>query len=122
MKIDFQNIEEITATEEGAMNVITGITKKIDLEKIFNEHLTLEKGRKCDISYGQQANIMIANIATGYSPLYRLQEKFQDVDLKGVFNEEIKIEQLTDDRFAQFLDKFHESNPKKYLVLLVLRY
>ena len=52
MQIDFENVKDIAATEEGTMNVIAGITKKIGLEKIFNENLTLEKGRKIDISYG----------------------------------------------------------------------
>lgn len=118
MQIDFKNVKDIAATEEGTMNVIAGITKKIGLEKIFNEKLTLEKGRKSDISYGQQANIMIANIATGYNPLYRLQEKYENIDLEGVFDEEINIEQLTDDRFAQFLDRFWESNPKKIFSIL----
>jgi transposase len=118
MNIDFQNVTDITATEEGAMNIIAGITKKINLAKVFDEHLTQDKGRKPEVPYGKQAEIMIATIATGYSPLYRLSDKFKDVDIEGIFDEKIDVTKLTDDRFGKFLDHFHGAEPKKIFSLV----
>lgn len=42
-----------------------------------------------------------------------MQEYFENVDIKGIFNADVVVEQLNDDRFGGFLDKFYEAGPRK---------
>ena len=35
MKINFKNVKDIQATEEGPINLLVGITKNIELDKLY---------------------------------------------------------------------------------------
>ncbi|WP_425449085.1 IS1634 family transposase [Dethiothermospora halolimnae] len=96
------------------MNFMAGMCRKINIDKIFNESLQSQNGRRPDISYGTQALMTIVNIVDDKVPLYRMKEYYSDyIDLDGIFKEEIDISQINDDRFGNFLDKFYEANPRE---------
>lgn len=47
------------------------------------------------------------------NPKYLVNEYFENMDIKGIFNADATAEQLNNDRFGAFLDKFHEAGPRK---------
>lgn len=106
-------MENINVYNHGRMNFMAGMCRKINIDKIFNESLQSENGRRPDISYGTQALMMIVNIVDNKVPLYRMKEYYSDyIDFEGIFKEEIYISMINDDRFGNFLDKFYEANPR----------
>ncbi|WP_411678760.1 DUF4277 domain-containing protein [Clostridium thailandense] len=56
---------------------------------------------------------MIVNLCDSYKPLYLIQEYYEQKDLEGIFNTEIDIEQLNDDRFGNYLDQLYAAGPRK---------
>lgn len=107
-------MENINVYNHGRMNFMAGMCRKINIDKIFNESLQSENGRRPDISYGTQALMMIVNIVDNKVPLYRMKEYYSDyIDFEGIFKEEIDISMINDDRFGNFLDKFYEANPRE---------
>ena len=94
----------------GRMNFLAGFCKKLRISEIMDNYLGETNGRKPDISYGTLASMMLINICDEHSPLYLMQEYFEehDKDLEGIFKEEIDTKKLNDDRFAYFLDRLYE--------------
>jgi transposase len=104
---------EIVPYTHGKASLIAGICKRLDVSTTVNRYLSKSSGRKPDISYGVMAEMMIANLCDSHKPLYLLDEYFEMVDIKGIFNIDASHEQLNDDRFGNFLDRFHEAGPRK---------
>lgn len=98
----------------GRINFIAGVCENLKVSKVFNEALSKGNGRRPCISYGTMAEMMIVNLYDSHKPLYLMKEYFEEQkDLEGIFKEDINIEKLNDDRFANFLDKFYEAEPRK---------
>jgi transposase len=98
----------------GKMNFIACICKKLSVSAIFEDNLTKSNRRKPDIPYGTMAELMITNLCDSHRPLYLMQEYFSLYkDLEGIFHQNIDINQLNDDRFANFLDQLHAAGPRK---------
>lgn len=98
----------------GRMNFTAGVCRKLNVSEIFNEALSKDNGRRPCISYGTIAEMMIVNLCDSHKPLYLMKEYFEEhKDLEGIFKEEINTDKLNDDRFASFLDKFYEAEPRK---------
>ncbi|MBP2021824.1 transposase [Clostridium punense] len=95
------------------MNFIAGICNKLGVTSTMNHYLTSSNGRKPDISYGTLAEMMIVNLCDSYKPLYIMNEYFEEKDLATIFNSDISLEQINDDRFGAFLDKLHAVGPRK---------
>lgn len=96
------------------MNFIAGTCRKLNVSSIFDQSLTKSNGRKPDIPYGTMAELMIVNLCDSHRPLYLMQEYFSLYkDLDGIFNKEVDVDLLNDDRFAKFLDQFYAAGPRK---------
>lgn len=105
---------DIQSYYHGKMNFIAGICRKLNVSTIFEHNLTKSNGRKPDIPYGTMAELMITNLCDSHRPLYLMQEYFSLYkDLQGIFHHNIVLNQLNDDRFANFLDQFHAAGPRK---------
>ena len=48
-----------------------------------------------------------------HKPLYLLDEYYEFRDLEGIFHYPISLDQINDDRFGGFLDRFHEAECRK---------
>lgn len=104
---------EIQSYDHGKATLIAGVCKKLNVPGIFDQYLSKSNGRKPDISYGIMAQMMIANLCHSRRPLYLMQEYFENMDIKGIFNADVDLDQLNDDRFGSFLDKFYNAGPRK---------
>ena len=116
MKMEMLQIEQLESFEKylhGNKNFVAGMCRKLGVTSLINEALTKDNGRQADIPYGTQAEILLVNICDDHVPLYRLRTYYQEDDLRGIFKKDISLDQLHDDRFGQFLDKFYEANPRK---------
>ncbi len=89
----------------GKMNFVAGICEKLKVSEIIENSLSKRNGRKPDIPHGTLAEMMIVNLCDSHKPLYLIQEYYEQKDLEGIFNTQIDIEQLNDDRFSNYLDQ-----------------
>lgn len=110
--MDIKDVD-ITTHADGKAGFIVELTKQINLPAVFNRSLTKTGGRPAEISYGVLAQMMIVNMCDKHHPLSRLAEYYEHKDLEGLFHEQIKIEQINDDRFGGFLDAMYEYGAKK---------
>lgn len=104
---------EILSYNHGKATLIAGMCKKLNVIEIFNQYLSKSNGRKPEISYGTMAQMMLANLCHSRRPLYLMNEYFENMDIKGIFDTDATADHLNDDRFGSFLDKFHEAGPRK---------
>ncbi len=76
--------------------------------------LQKKTGRPSDIPPDIEAEIMIAGICIdeGYRPLYAMQDYYEYKDLTSIFHHPMKLSQLNDDRFGDFLDDFYNAGPR----------
>ena len=100
----------------GKFDFILSILKKLRVREIIDEAFTIE-GHEPDISYGSLGMIFIANIICDPKPLCHIGSTFTSgghvFDFKGTLGEQIELSQLTDDRFAKFLDRMYEIGNKR---------
>lgn len=106
-------LENVRTYFHGKMNFVAGICEKLKVSEIIDNSLSKSNGRKPDIPYGVLAEMMIVNLCDSHKPLYLIQEYYEQKDLEGIFNTEIDIEQLNDDRFANYLDQLYAAGPRK---------
>ncbi len=106
-------LENVRTYFHGKMNFVAGICEKLKVSEIIEKSLSKSNGRKPDISYGTLAEMMIVNLCDSHKPLYLIQEYYEQKDLEGIFNTEIDIEQLNDDRFGNYLDQLYAAGPRK---------
>lgn len=104
---------EIQSYDHGKATLISGVCRKLNVPDIFDQYLSKSNGRRPDIAYGIMAQMLIANLCHARRPLYLMQEYFENIDIKGIFKTDAVIEQLNDDRFGNFLDKFYDAEPRK---------
>ena len=54
---------------------------------------------------------MVAGICVeeGCRPLYAIKDYYRNKDLEGIFHHPIELDQLNDDRFDAFIDRFYEA-------------
>lgn len=108
------DIDNVNIWSDGKLQLAVGLCKKIGLTNLFNKHLENNAGRPSDIPAGIEAEIMIASIADdGYQPLSGIQDYYRYKDLEGIFHYPIKLSQLNDDRFGNFLDAFYDAGCRK---------
>ena len=106
-------LENVRTYFHGKMNFVAGICEKLKVSEIIENSLSKSNGRKPDIPYGTLAEMMIVNLCDSHKPLYLIQEYYEQKDLEGIFNTQIDIEQLNDDRFGNYLDQLYAAGPRK---------
>lgn len=111
------NIKDFTQCNHSLLNFIAGMCRKLKVDTIIDKYTENTIGRKPEISYGTLGTMLISMLANGHQPLYLLEEFFsqETLDLDGIFKCNLSNIKITDDKFALFLDKFAEANPKKIL-------
>ena len=117
---------EIKVHGFGRFDLVVAFLRNIGFDALVDELFVKKFGPNPDVSHGVVGMIFIANLIVNQYPLYRIKENFkglteyEEFDIKGTFGEEIDIEQLTDDRFAKFLDRLREVGAKRLLTTLSL--
>lgn len=118
-----EDIETFNGWSEGRLQLIVGLCEKMGVKDIFNKHLQKKTGRPSDIPPGIEAEVMIAGICIdeGYRPLYAMQDYYEYKDLTGIFHHPMKLSQLNDDRFGDFLDDFYNAGPRRIFMEISAR-
>lgn len=98
---------------EGKASFIVSLCETLGIPDIFNTMLTSENGRPPEIPYGILAMMMMVNMCDDHKPLYLLDEYYEFKDLEGIFHYPIRLDQVNDDRFGGFLDRFYEAGCRK---------
>ncbi len=114
---------KLLSRSEGRLQLIVGLCEKMGVKDIFNKHLQKKTGRPSDIPPGIEAEVMIAGICIdeGYRPLYAMQDYYEYKDLTGIFHHPIKLSQLNDDRFGDFLDDFYNVGSRRVFMEISAR-
>lgn len=126
MSIDLTELAsqlEIQTHSFGRIDFSIEILRKIGFERLINETFTKSIHHQPDIPYGTTGLLLMANLICAQAPLYQIPQTFKredPYDFKGTFGQEIKLEQLTDDRFAMFLDRLYEVGSKEIFTKLMV--
>ncbi|MHB1394962.1 MAG: IS1634 family transposase [Clostridia bacterium] len=105
------NINEIY--NDGKASLIVSLCETLGIPTVFDTSLTSESGRPPEIPYGVLAMMMMVNMCDDHKPLYLLDEYYEFKDLEGIFHYPIRLDQINDDRFGGFLDRFNEAGCRK---------
>lgn len=105
----------IDAQSPGKAGLIVGLAEQMGVVELFNEKLSSGKGRPEEIPYGILA-LMMVNMCDDHHPLCRKDEYYAMKDLEVLFHYPVKHEQINDDRFGHFLDRFFEAGPRVVLL------
>jgi hypothetical protein len=108
LKIDFSKIHSYN---DGKAGFMLGLFEEMNLDSVFDKHLTKPGGRPSDIPYGILAQMMLVNMADDHHPLSRIAEYYAEKDIRSLFGLQVSLSQLNDDRFGGFLDLMHEAGP-----------
>lgn len=97
---------------DGRLSFMSGVLDRLHIPDIIGKAMTSATGRKPDIPYDILAKLMMLNIADKHMPLYRLNEYYEEKDIKGLTGIDIDPEMLYDTRFGKFLSKFYKAGPQ----------
>lgn len=79
--------------------------KKIDFVETINRNVHWDK-KQCKLSPGHLAlSILLSTFADVHSPLYQIENNFQDMDMELFFDSSITSDDLNDDALGRTLDK-----------------
>ena len=98
---------------DGKASLIVSLCETLGIPTVFDTSLTSENGRPPEIPYGVLAMMMMVNMSDDHKPLYLLDEYYEFKDLEGIFHYPVRLDQINDDRFGGFLDRFHEAGCRK---------
>ncbi len=111
------SVEEIEAHDVKFFPVIRAFADKIGLVSILNSIIPSEM----DVSPGIIFLGMIMDTLSGRSPLYRLDEFFENQDTELLLGEKISSEKFADYNVGRVLDKAYESGTQKIFSEVSLR-
>ena len=89
----------------------------------FIDNSTVWDKKQSNVSPGNLAkSVILSTFFEVRSPLYRIEERFKNIDTEKVFSAGVRPEDLNDDSIAKALDKLSEINPTKLFSTLCLTY
>ena len=72
----------------GALPVLSAIFDKLNIEEIINNSVTYDQ-ELCNLTPGTLAKSLILTIPVSRTPLYRVDEFYENVDLGPIFGDDI---------------------------------
>lgn len=105
------NINDIY--NDGKASLIVGLCETLGIPAVFDGALTSDTGRPPEVPYSVLAMMMMVNMCDDHKPLYLLNEYFEFKDIEGIFHYPVRLDQINDDRFGGFLDRFYEAGCRR---------
>lgn len=97
--------DDLTFTDVGHLPIIKQLAKEIELIDTINSMVP----SKMDLPPGEAVMAMVLDTLSGRSPLYRLQEFFEEKDTELLLGTPVDPELFSDHNLARVLDKVYES-------------
>lgn len=101
--------ENLTFSEVGHLPIVKDFAKKIKLV----ETLDAMVDSQMDLSPGITVLAMVLDTLSGRTPLYRLEEFFQEKDTELIFGHDVKPELFCDYNVGRVLDKLFDTGTQK---------
>jgi transposase len=101
--------DDLTFSEVGYLPIIKDFAKKIRLV----ETLDAMVDSQMDLSPGITVLAMVLDTLSGRTPLYRLEEFFEEKDIELILGQDVKPELFCDHNVGRVLDKLFDTGPQK---------
>jgi len=101
--------ENLTFSEVGHLPIVKEFTKKIKLV----ETLDAMVDSQMELSPGITVQAMVLDTLSGRTPLYRLEEFFQEKDTELILGHDVKPELFCDYNVGRVLDKLYDTGTQK---------
>ncbi|BBO80792.1 IS4 family transposase [Desulfosarcina ovata subsp. sediminis] len=101
--------EDLTFSEVGHLPIIKDFAKKIELV----ETLDAMVDSKMELSPGIAVMAMVLDTLSGRTPLYRLEEFFQEKDIELILGHDVEPELFCDYNVGRVLDKIFDTGTQK---------
>lgn len=104
----------------GALPLLQRISSEIGLVETIDEIVEWDRAR-CHLSPGRRVEALVLNTLAGRTPLYRVEEFYEDTATELIFGPGVTAEDLNDDCLARALDKLADAGPRKIYSAVALR-
>jgi len=101
--------ENLTFSEVGHLPIVKDFAKKIRLVETLDNMVD----SKMDLSPGTTVLAMVLDTLSGRTPLYRLEEFFQEKDTELIMGHDVKPELFSDYNVGRMLDKLFDTGTQK---------
>ena len=101
--------EHLTFSEVGHLPIIKGFAKKIELVETLDAMVDSEM----ELSPGIAVLAMVLDTLSGRTPLYRLEEFFQEKDIELILGHDVEPELFCDYNVGRVLDKIFDTGTQK---------
>ena len=101
--------ENLTFSEVGHLPIVKEFTKKIKLVETLDAMVESQM----ELSPGIAVQAMVLDTLSGRTPLYRLEEFFQERDTELILGRDVKPELFCDYNIGRVLDKLYETGTQK---------
>jgi len=101
--------ENLTFSEVGHLPIIKEFAKKIKLVETLDAMVDSEM----ELSPGIAVSAMVLDTLSGRTPLYRLEEFFQEKDAELILGHDVKPELFCDYNVGRMLDKIFDAGTQK---------
>jgi len=108
--------EDMVITDVRFLPIISAYAKRIGLVERIDALLDCE----AEVSPGRVVLAMILDALSGRSPLFRLQEFYEDKDIELLLGEPIPLSKLNDDTLGRVLDRLWKAGTNKVLGSIML--
>jgi hypothetical protein len=98
-------------TDVRFLPIISAYAERIELVERIDALLDCE----AEVSPGRVVLAMILDALSGRSPLFRLQEFYEDKDIELLLGEPIPLSKLNDDTLGRVLDRLWKAGTNKVL-------
>jgi len=111
--------ENLETCKLGALPVLSAIIDKLNIEEIINHSVTYDP-EQCKLTPGTLAKSLILTIPVSRTALYRVDEFYENIDLKPIFGDGVTASDFNDDALGRMLDKLHSAGLKKIYSTIAL--
>jgi len=101
--------ENLTFSEVGHLPIVKEFTKKIRLVDTLDAMVDSQM----ELTPGITVQAMVLDTLSGRTPLYRLEEFFQEKDTELILGRDVKPELFCDYNIGRVLDKLHDTGTQK---------
>ena len=105
-------IQEPAGRPVGAAPLFRHMADTIDLVAIVNRMVPWDR-RQCRVSPGERILLLVLDLLSGKSPLYRVTERLAATDVAVLIGAGRHAEEFTDDSLGRALDKLSRADPAK---------
>ena len=109
--------ENLTFSEVGHLPIIKDFAKKIRIVETLEPMVDSEM----DLSPRIAVLAMVLDTLSGRTPLYRLEEFFQEKDTQLILGHDVKSELFCDYNFGLVLDKLFDTGTQKVFSQIVVK-